>query len=105
MNQNIQTTIKYIINDYKRAFNDALTDLSTSILNDFRIIDLMINNLRLIKNFQINISFNNDFIKNLSITASKVIIVERNTLISSKIIVFKMFISVIFFRFNKSKID
>ena len=60
-------TTKYIINDYKRAFSDVLINLSISISNDFRAIDLMMNNLRLIKNFQTDVSFDDDFVKNLSI--------------------------------------
>ena len=51
MNQNIRTTTKYIINDYKRAFSDALINFLTLISNDFRAINLIMNDLRLIKNF------------------------------------------------------
>ena len=52
MNQNIRMTTKYSINNYKRVFSDVLINLSTSTLNDFRTIDLMMNNLKLIKNFR-----------------------------------------------------
>ena len=96
---------KYIIDDYKRVFSDVLIDLSTSILNDFRTINLMMNDLRLIKNFQTNVFFDDDFIKSSSIIVNRVITVEINTSIFSKIIVFKMFVSVISFRFNRSKND
>ena len=105
MNRNIRTITKYIINDYKRVFSDVLTDLSTLISNDFRAINLMMNDLKLIKNSQADAFFSDDFVKSLSIIANKIIIVETNISISSRTIVFKMFVSVIFFRPNRSKID
>ena len=105
MNRNIQTTAKYIINDYKRVFNDVFIDFLTLTLNNFRAIDLMINDLKLIKNFQTNISFDDDFVKNLSIIVNKIIIVETNISTFSKIIVFKMLVFVISSRLNKSKIN
>ena len=51
VNQNIQITTKYIIDDYKRAFSDVLISFLTSTSNDFRAIDLMMNDLKLIENF------------------------------------------------------
>ena len=98
-------TTKYIINYYKRAFSNVLIDFSTSILNDFRAINLMISNLRLIKNFQTDISFGDDFVKNSSIIINKIIIIEINISTFLRIIVFKMFVSVIFFRSSKNKIN
>ena len=96
---------KYIMNDYKRAFNDVLINFFILILNDFQAIDLMINDLKLIKNFQTNVSFDDDFIKSLSIIVNKVIIIKTNISTFSRIIVFKIFIFVISFSFNKNKID
>ena len=98
-------TAKYIINDYKRAFNDVLINFLTSILNDFHATDLTINDLRLIKNFQTNVFFDNDFVKSSSIIVNKIIIVETNILISLKIIVFKMLVFIIFSRSSRNKID
>ena len=97
MNRNIQTTTKYIINDYKRAFNNVLINFSASTLNDFRATDLMMNDLKLIEDFQADVSFDDDFMKNSSIIVNKIIIVETNISTSLKIIVFKMFVFVIFF--------
>ena len=109
INRNIRTTTKYIINDYKRAFSDVLNDLSTSISNDFRAINLMMNDLKLMKKFQTNVSFNDNFIKSLSVIVNKIIIIEINISTSLKIIMFKftilMLAFVTFFRFNKNKFD
>ena len=109
MNRNIKTTTKYIIDDYKRAFNDILIDFLTSILNDFRATDLMMNDLKLMKDFQTNVSFGDNFIKSSSVIVNRVIIIEINISTFSKIIMFKFMISmfafVTSFRFSRSKID
>ena len=50
----------------------------------------MIKDMKLIKNFQTNIFFDDDFIKSFSVTANKVDIIKINTSISSiKAIVLK----------------
>ena len=101
--------IKYIINDYKRAFNDVLIDFFTLILNDFCVADLMMNNLKSIKDFQADVSFDNNFVKNSLNIINRITIVEMNTSTFFKKAMFKssiaMFVSVISFRFNKNKID
>ena len=69
----------------------------------------MMNNLKLIKDFQTNFSFDDDFVKNSSIIVNRIIIVEINISTFSKIIMFKfmifMFVSVMSFQLNESKID
>ena len=57
---------------------------------DLRAADLTIRDMKLIKNFQTIVFFDNDFVKSSSVTASKVDIIEVNTSTSStKAIVFK----------------
>ena len=51
MNRNIRTTTIYILNDYKRAHNKVNSDLSASIRKNFHAADLMIRNIKLLKNF------------------------------------------------------
>ena len=54
--------------------------------------------MKLIKNFQVNISFNDDFIESFSIIASRVDIIKTDTLILlTKAIVFKFLILKIVF--------
>ena len=100
---------KYIINDYKRVFNDVLIDFFASISNDFRVVDLIINDLKLIKSFQANVFFDDDFVKNSSNTINRITIVEMNISTFFKKTMFKssiaMFAFVIFFQLNKNKID
>ena len=49
MNRNIQTTAVYILNDFKRAHNKTYFDLSASTQKNFRVTDLMIRDMKLIK--------------------------------------------------------
>ena len=94
MNRSIRATAVYILNDFKRAYNKTYSDLSASTRKDFRAADLMIRNMRLIKNFQTNASFNDNFVENFSVIASRIDITEVNTSTSSiKTVVFKFSIS------------
>ena len=47
-------TAVYILNDFKRAHNKIYFDFSASTQENFHAADLMIKNMRLIKNFQAN---------------------------------------------------
>ena len=76
MNWNIQTTAVYILNDFKRAHSKTYFDFSASIRKNLRAADLMIRNIKLIKNFQANVSSDNDFVKSFSVTASRVDIIK-----------------------------
>ena len=76
---------KYIINDYKRVFNNVLINFLILTLNNFRATDLMMSNLKLIKDFQTNASFDDNFIKNSSIIVNRIIIVKTNISTSLKI--------------------
>ena len=51
MNRNIRAITIYILNDFKRAYSKIYSDLSASIKKNFRAADLMIKNMKLIKNF------------------------------------------------------
>ena len=76
MSRNIRTTVVYILNDFKRVHNRIYSDFSVSTRKNFRAVDLMIRNMKLMKNFQINIFFDNDFVENFSITTSKIDIIN-----------------------------
>ena len=94
MSRSIRATAVYILNDFKCVHNKIYSDLSASIQKNFRAVDLMIKNIKLIKNSQTNIFFDDDFIKSFSITANRVNIIKIDTSISStKAIVFKFSIS------------
>ena len=98
MNRNIRTTAVYISNNFKRVHSKTYFNFSASIRKDFRAADLMIKNMRLIKNFQANIFFHNNFVKSFSVTASRIDIIEVNTSIfSTRAVVFKFLISKIAF--------
>ena len=51
MNRNIRAITVYILNDFKRAHSKVYSDLSASTRKNFRAADLMIKDMRLIKNF------------------------------------------------------
>ena len=51
MNRNIQAIAVYILNDFKRVHNKIYSDLFASIRENFRVVDLMIKSIKLIKNF------------------------------------------------------
>ena len=51
MNRNIQATVIYILNDFKRAYSKTYSDLFASTRKNFRAADLMIRDMSLIKNF------------------------------------------------------
>ena len=51
MNQSIRATAVYILNDFKRAHSKTYSDFSASIQKKFRAVDLMIKDMRLIKDF------------------------------------------------------
>ena len=90
MNWDIRTIIVYILNDFKRVHNKTYSDLFMSIWDNFHVVHLMISNMQLIKNFQINVSFDNDFVKNSSVTASRIDIIKIDILtFSIKAIAFK----------------
>ena len=98
MNQNIRATAVYILNDFKRVYSKIYFDLSASIRKNFCVVDLMIRNIKLIKNFQANVFSDNDFVENFSIIVNRVDIIEINTSTSlTRTIVFKFSISKIVF--------
>ena len=98
MNRNIRATAVYILNNFKRARNKIYSNLFTSIQENLRAADLIIRNIKLIKNFQVNIFFDDDFVENFSVIVSRVDIIEVNISTSStRIIVFKFLISKIVF--------
>ena len=93
MNRDIRATAVYILNDFKRAHSKIYSDLSASTRKNLRAADLMIRDMRLIKNFQANTFFDDDFVKSFSVTASRVDIIEIDTSISSaRAILFKFLI-------------
>ena len=78
------------MNDFKRAHSKIYSDFSAPIQEDFRAADLMIKNIKLIKNFQANAFSDDDFVKNFSVTASRVDIIEIDTsTLSTRAVVFK----------------
>ena len=90
MNRNIRATAVHILNNFKHAHSKIYFDFSASTQKNFRAIDLMIRNIKLIKNFQANVFFDDDFIKSFSVTASRVDIIKIDTSISStRAVVFK----------------
>ena len=94
MNRNIRATVVYILNDFKRAHSKIYSDFSASIRKDFRAADLMIRNIKLIKNFQANALFDDDFVENFSVIASRANIIKIDTSTpSTRAIVFKFSIS------------
>ena len=98
MNRSIRAIAVYILNDFKRTHSKIYSDLFASIREDLRAADLMIRDMRLIKNSQANAFSDDDFVKSFSITASRVDIIEADTpTFSTKAIVFKFSISKIVF--------
>ena len=94
MNRGIRATVVYILNNFKRAHSKIYSDFFASTQKNFRAADLMIKDMRLIKNFQANAFFNDDFVENFSVIASRVDIIEINTsTFSTKAVVFKFLIS------------
>ena len=98
MNRNIRATAVYILNNFKRAHNKIYFHFSTSTRKNLRAVDLMIKNMKLMKNFQANAFFNDDFVESFSVIASRIDIIEIDTSISStRAVVFKFSISKIVF--------
>ena len=90
MNRDIRATAVYILNNFKRVHNKIYFNLFASIRENLRAIDLMIKNMKLIKNFQANAFFNDDFVKSSSVTASRVDIIKTDISTSSiRAVVFK----------------
>ena len=93
MNWSIRATAAYILNDFKRVHSKIYFDFSASTRKNFRAADLMIKDMKLIKNSQANVSSDDDFVKSFSVTASKVNIIEINTsTFSTRTVVFKSLI-------------
>ena len=98
MNRSIRATAVYILNDFKRVHSKIYFNFSASIRKDLRTADLMIKDMRLIKNFQANVFSDDDFVKSFSVTASRIDIIEIDTSISStRTVVFKFSILKIIF--------
>ena len=77
-----------------------------SIRENLRAVDLIIKDIKLIKKFQANVSFNNNFVKNFSVTASKIDITETDTSTSSiKTVVFKFLILKIVFVISRKTLQ
>ena len=94
VNWSIRATVVYILNDFKRVHNKTYSDFSASTRENLRVVDLMIRNMKLIKSFQTNIFFDDDFVESFSVTASKVDIIEIDTSTSSaRAVIFKFLIS------------
>ena len=94
MSRDIRATAVYILNDFKRAHSKTYLNFSASTRKNLRAADLIIRDMKLIKNSQINVSFDDDFMKSFSITASRVDIIKADTsILSTKAIVFKFSIS------------
>ena len=90
VNRNIRATVVYILNDFKRAHSKTYSDLFALIQKNLCAADLMIKNIRLIKNFQTNVFFDNNFVKSFSVIVSRVDITEVNTsTFSTRAVVFK----------------
>ena len=51
MNRNIRTTAVYILNDFKRVHNKIYFNFSASTRKNFCTADLMIEDIKLIKDF------------------------------------------------------
>ena len=82
------------MNDFKRAHSKTYSDLFALTREDLRAADLMIRDMRLIKNFQTNAFFDNDFVESFSVTVSRVDIIETDiSTPSARAIVFKFSIS------------
>ena len=98
MNRDIRAIAVYILNDFKHVHSKVYFNFSASIRKNFRAADLIIKDIRLIKNSQINAFFDDDFVENFSVTANRIDITEINTSISStRAVVFKFLISKIVF--------
>ena len=98
MRRSIRAIAVYILNDFKRVHSKIYVHLSVSTRKNFHAADLMIRNIKLIKNFQTNISFDDDFVKNFSITVSRIDIIKTDISISStRTVVFKFSILKILF--------
>ena len=98
MNRSIRATAAYILNNFKRVHNKICFNLFASIRKNFYAVDLMIKDIRLIENFQANAFFNDDFVKNFLIIASRVDIIKIDISTSStKTVVFKSLILKIVF--------
>ena len=98
MNRSIRATAVYILNNFKRVHNKAYSDFSASIRKNFRAADLIIKNMKLIKKFQVNTFFNNDFIKSFSVTVNRVDIIKIDISTSlTRAVVFKFLILKIVF--------
>ena len=90
INCKIRAITVYILNDFKRAHNKIYVDLSASTQTNFRAADLIIRNIRLIKNSWTNVSFDESFVESFSVTVSKIDIIEIDTSTSSiRAVVFK----------------
>ena len=97
-NRDIRTTVISILNNFKRAHNKVYVYFFALTWRNLRAVALMIKDMKLIKNFQTNVSFDNDFVKNFSVTASRIDIIKIDISISSiRAIVFKFSISKIVF--------
>ena len=83
IDRNIRRITIYILNDFKRAHSKIYINFSASTWTNLRAADLMIKNIRLIKNFQANIFFDENFVENFSVTASRIDIIEINISTSS----------------------
>ena len=105
MNRNIWRIIVYILNDFKRAYNITYSNLSASTRDNLCTANLMINDMRLIKNLQTNAFFIDIFVKNFLITASKVDIRKTDISTSSiRAIVFKFStLEIVSVTFRKSR--
>ena len=98
MNRDIRATVVYILNDFKQVHNKIYFNFSALTREDFRAVNLMIRNIKLIKNFWINVFLDNDFVESSSIIINRVDITEINISTSSiRTIVFKFSILKIVF--------
>ena len=83
INRDIRAIIVYILNDFKRAHSKTYADFFASTQANLRAADLMIRNIRLMENSQANVFFDEDFVEDSSVTASRVDIIEIDISTSS----------------------
>ena len=106
MNRDIRATAIYILNDFNRVHSKTYSDLFALIRKNFRAADLIIKDMKLIKNLQVNTFFDDDFVKGFSITASRVNIIEIDTSTSlARVVVFKFLISKIVFIISRKALQ
>ena len=106
MSRNIRTIIIYILNDFKRVYSKIYSDFLVSTRKNLRVVDLIIKDMKLIKNFQANIFFDNNFVENSSVIVNRIDTIKIKTSISSTgTVVFKFSILKIVFIISRKTLQ